>query len=125
MDLKFGTDKKLKSRKRIERLFSDGKRYSGHGLTVVYFVDKSQNGEFKVAVSVPKRKIKKAVERNLIKRRIREAFRLNQNRLKPGYGLELMFIYTYTKPIDFQKIEKSMLFLIDYLNSVSTVNTSA
>lgn len=125
MDLKFGKDKKLKSRKRIERLFTDGKRYSKFPLTAVYFIDKNRTGGFKIAVSVPKRKIKKASERNLIKRRMREAFRLNQNLLKNQLNLEVMFVYTATKPKDFAEIEKSMLFLIDFLNSVSTEGISA
>lgn len=124
MDLKFGKDKKLKSRKRIERLFTQGKRYSKFPLVAVYFVDKDQAGQFKIAVSVPKRKIKKATDRNLIKRRMREAFRRNQLLLKNHHNIEVMFIYTASKPLEYQTIEKAILSLIDFLNSVSAEGTS-
>lgn len=125
MDLKFGKAKKLKSRKRIEHLFSDGKRISKFPLTAVYYLDRNHTPGFKVAFSVPKKKIKKAVDRNLIKRRIRETFRLNQNKLKTDFGLEIMFIYGTSEPLKYQVIEKSMLLLIDSLNLVSTDDTSA
>jgi len=125
MDLKFGQDRKLKSRKRIENLFAEGNRFSKFPVTAVYFFDRQKPESYKVAVSVPKKKIRKAVERNLIKRRIREAFRLNQHKLKPCCGLEVMFIFTGNEPLSFAVIEKSILSLIDSLNSVSADDISA
>jgi len=125
MDLKFGQDKKLKSRKRIENLFAEGNRFSKFPITAVYFFDRQRPESYKIAVSVPKKKIRKAVERNLIKRRIREVFRLNQHKLKPDCGLEVMFIFTGNELLSFAVIEKSILFLIDSLNSVSADDTSA
>lgn len=125
MDLKFGQDRKLKSRKRIENLFAEGSRFSKFPITAVYFLDRQKPESYKIAVSVPKKKIRKAVERNLIKRRIREAFRLNQYKLKPGCGLEVMFIFTANEPLSFSVIEKSILSLIDSLNSASADDISA
>lgn len=125
MDLKFGQDRKLKSRKRIENLFAEGSRFSKFPITAVYFFDRQRPDSYKVAVSVPKKKIRKAAERNLMKRRIREAFRLNQHCLKPGCGLDVMFIYTGKEPLSFAVIEKSILSLIDSLNLVSADDTSA
>ncbi|MGB3454230.1 MAG: ribonuclease P protein component [Moheibacter sp.] len=125
MDLKFGQDRKLKSRKRIENLFAEGSRFSKFPVTAVYFFDRQKPESYKIAVSVPKKKIRKAVERNLIKRRIREAFRLNQHKLKPDCGLEVMFIFTANEPLSFAVIEKSILSLIDSLNSVSADDISA
>lgn len=125
MDLKFGQDRKLKSRKRIENLFAEGNRFSKFPVTAVYFFDRQRPESYKIAVSVPKKKIRKAAERNLIKRRIREAFRLNQHNLKPGCSLEVMFIFTGIEPLSFAVIEKSILFLIDSLNSVSAADISA
>jgi len=124
MNLKFGTDKKLKSRKRIERLFAEGKRLSKYFLTAVYGFDTTATG-YKVGVSVPKRKIRKAHERNLLKRRIREAFRRNQYRLENRFSTEIMFVYIASEPLSYNTIEKSMLFLIDCLNSASADCISA
>ena len=48
-------------------------------------------GVSRILVSVPKRNFKRAVKRNLLKRRIREAYRL-QKQLLPA-GVDLMFVY--------------------------------
>ena len=46
----------------------------------------------RMMVSVPKRNFKRAVKRNLLKRRIREAWRLN-NGILEGHGYDLLFVY--------------------------------
>ena len=119
MHFSFGKDKKLKSRKRIENLFESGKRIKKFPISAVYFLDETKAPEYKIAVSVPKRYLKKAVDRNLIKRRIREAFRLNQSQLNPSQKLEVMFIYSSPEVKDYAVIEKSILSLISALNEAS------
>lgn len=53
---------------------------------------RGDDGACRLLVSVPKRLYKRAVKRNLLKRRIRESFRLQKHRLPAGY--DLMFVYT-------------------------------
>jgi ribonuclease P protein component len=125
MKLTFGKNKKLKSRKAIEKLFAEGKNLQKKPLSMVYRFSLDSEAEFKFAVSVPKRLFKKAHERNLLKRRIREAFRIHQNELKTNSGLDFMFIYTSNKMLDFGAIEKSVISLISDLNSLSADNISA
>lgn len=122
MNLSLGKDKRLKSQKKIERLFSDGKMYHRFPVRVVYFIEEGLDS-FEIAVSAPKKFLKKAVERNVIKRRMREAFRLHQNQLKVKGKLEVMFIYSTSEIKDFQTIEKSILELISHLNKISNDNT--
>lgn len=67
-----------------------------------------------MAVSVPKRLFKKAVDRNLLKRRIREAYRLNKHQLSDlvlpaGQTLHLLIQYQRKEIIDFQNIEAGLL----------------
>lgn len=124
MKFSLGSDKRLKSQKKIDRLFTEGKRIQKFPLRAVFFAEEIENPKFQVAVSVPKKLVKKASNRNLIKRRMREAFRLNQHQLNCSQHLEIMFIYSTNELLDYSKIEKSMKVLIDSLNSLSSGNTS-
>ena len=67
-----------------------------------------------MAVSVPKRLFKKAADRNLLKRRIREAYRLNKHELyvplsQSGHTLHLFIQYTQKGMADFRSIEAGIL----------------
>jgi len=124
MKFTLGKDKKLKSRKRIERLFVSGKRIQEFPLKAVYFTEPSDVAGFQLAVSVPKKLFKRATDRNLLKRRMREAFRIHQEKLKLNSKLEIMFIYSAHEILDFDRIESAMLVLIDSLNLISIDNNS-
>ncbi len=66
-------------------VFKNPKRFSGKGLTVLYRNTPSSSLP-RVGTIIAKKKVKKAVGRNRIKRCIRESFRLNQYRL-PAYDI--------------------------------------
>lgn len=112
------SNKRLKSKKSIARLFESGRRVYKSPIRAIYFLDSSstENG-FQLGVSVPKRNFKKAVDRNLIKRRMREAFRLNQHLLKLTHRVDIMLIYSQNEILDYAQIEKSILKIIQILNS--------
>lgn len=76
---------RLNSRTMIERLFTGGsKSFAAFPLRVVY-MPVEPGGEDAVAasmlVSVPKKRFKRAVKRNLVKRQVREAYRKNKHLL--------------------------------------------
>lgn len=122
--LSLGADKRLKSRKKIESLFTTGNKLYKFPVRIVYELESTEQKNFHLAVSVPKKLFKKAVDRNLLKRRLREAFRLNQFKLNHQGNLNLMLIYTAKELLDFHQIEKSILVLIDALNELLVDNTS-
>ena len=67
-----------------------------------------------MAVSVPKRLFKRAVDRNLLKRRIREAYRLNKSGLytlmeQKNQSLHLLVQYQQKEIRDFRYIEAGLL----------------
>lgn len=124
MKLSLSKDKKLKSRKSIEQLFSVGKGIHRFPVRAVYFHESGVEKEFKIGVSVPKKKFRKAVERNLLKRRIKEAVRLNQFRLEIPGKIHIMFIFTGTEILSYSEIEKSVIALFDSLNSILNGQTS-
>lgn len=97
MDQSFGKKEKLKSKIIIDRLFAEGRSVKKYPLRLVYLpLENASEKVNKVAVSVPKRSFKKAVDRMKIKRLMREVYRKNKylvtNNLAFPYAL--MFIYT-------------------------------
>lgn len=61
------------------------------------------------AVSVPKKSFKRAVKRNLLKRRTREAIRLNRQHLPEGFCADFLFFYRVGEVLDYADIEKAVV----------------
>lgn len=111
----FTRAERLKSRKIIGKLFSHGQSFGAYPLRVVFAETENNTDEALVQVtfSVPKKRFKKAVERNKIKRKIREAYRLKKHKLYRKLEgreqqLALMFIYTGKELFDYAEIEKAV-----------------
>lgn len=82
MSFTYSKKEKLKSKKLIEQLFNDGKSLSAFPLRLIYLQTSFEDKIFfKTGVSVSKRTHKKAVDRNRIKRLLREAYRLNKPKI--------------------------------------------
>ncbi|TNE49106.1 MAG: ribonuclease P protein component [Bacteroidetes bacterium] len=83
MEFTFSRDERLKSRKTISRLFREGNSFVAYPLRVVWLpLDDTEEPSLfpaQLAISVPRRAFKSAVARNRLKRRIREAYRLQKN----------------------------------------------
>lgn len=91
----------LKSKKLLDALFIDGQSAFSHPIKLLYQWKSlpEQGWPLLFSVSVPKKKIRSAVDRNLVKRRIREAYRLHKRPLQEGlqkngkWQLSLMLIH--------------------------------
>lgn len=75
-----------------------------------------------VGVSVPKKFVKLAVDRNLIKRRMREAYRLHNHELKQtllssNTQLNLMFVYGSKQLLSYIEIEDKIKVILNRLNA--------
>jgi ribonuclease P protein component len=93
----FNKKEKLKSKKLIEQLFSEGKSVSAFPLRLVYLPTVfTEDVIAKTGVSVSKRFFKKAVDRNRIKRLLRESYRLNKsvyfNNISTQYAFMILYI---------------------------------
>jgi ribonuclease P protein component len=75
-----GKEERLKNNLSIQQLLKDGKVISNFPLKLFwnFSPDPHQYFPVRAAMIVPKRKFKRAVDRNLMKRRLREAYRLNK-----------------------------------------------
>jgi len=115
-------DNKLKSIVTISELFNEGKSQFTYPIKMVYSVQppSGQILSFKVAVSVPKKLFKKAVDRNTLKRRLRESVRLNQASLNEicqsaNISLDFMLIFVGKEMTDYQQIDKAVRSLFEKL----------
>ena len=108
MDFSYPKAEKLKSKKIIDLLFSEGKSVSKYPLRLVYVAcDYEEEVPLKMGVSVSKKYFKKAVDRNYFKRVLRECYRLNKSllidHLDQKYGF--MFFYQTSEKLPYAEIE--------------------
>ena len=95
MKFTLGKNQKLKSRKAISQLFIEGNHMKSFPVKMIYLPNSDHEINTKVAFSVPKRNFKLAVDRNRIKRLLRESYRLNQYHFFEDHheSYNIMFIY--------------------------------
>jgi ribonuclease P protein component len=93
-DRHFSKSERLCGEIRTTRLFSEGKGFIVYPLRVVYRESGEQDSDrIKVLVSVPKKKLKRAVDRNRVKRLIREAYRNNKQYLLTGAEAKNIYLH--------------------------------
>lgn len=115
MKFTFKKKDKLKSRKLIEKLFDEGKSVTVFPLRMLYLKTTHEDGSvIKTGVSVSKRNFKKAVDRNRVKRLLREAYRLNKpeyfNNITTPYAL--MILYIGKDANDFNSVNENLKLLL-------------
>ena len=112
---------RLKKRDDINLLFSQGESLFEYPIKLYHLKKEAEEQPILFGVSVPKKKFKKAVDRNLIKRRIREAYRLHQKPLKELFkkkegSLLIMPVYIADEIVDYQKLEGKIILLLQRLH---------
>ena len=110
MSPSFHKSERLTGSKNISRLFTDGKSSFLHPFKLLFLEDEALS-TCRFMVTVPKRNFKKAVDRNLLKRRIREAYRLNKHHLV-NKKYDLAFIYIEKEILNYSVIEEKLLELL-------------
>ena len=108
---------RLCGKKGIDSLLARGKHGSAGPIRYIYAPD---NGEdfHRILVSVPKKLFKRAVKRNLLKRRIRESWRRLKCSLKSEQGVDILFIYSTKEVLTYQEINSNIEKIADRLNNV-------
>ncbi|MGN6530970.1 MAG: ribonuclease P protein component [Ginsengibacter sp.] len=93
------SNERLKSRKTIQRLFKEGTSFSNFPFRIIYVEVEDSNKGLQAGFTVSSKNFKRAVDRNRIKRLMRESYRLQKNELKDFLienhkSLAVFFVYT-------------------------------
>jgi ribonuclease P protein component len=119
----------LSKRDDIGLLFSQGAHFKEYPFKVVHRqVEASQSASLQIGIAVPKKLFKKAVTRNLLKRRCKEAYRHHKNSLKLQLLLQqtevhFMLIYLAKEPLEYNLIEQKIILILQRLQSLYAEST--
>ena len=115
---------KLKSRKLIDGLFTGGKSFSVFPIKVFYmFLPDATTQPVQAGVGVSARNFRKAVDRNRIKRLLRECYRLNKLSLheriqQSNKPIAVFFLYTGKELPEYALLDEKMKVVITKLESL-------
>jgi ribonuclease P protein component len=113
----FPKNERLCLKKDIDRLFGSGQSFISYPLRIVYLSDTGNSlpaSGISTLIGVPKKRIRHAVQRNRVKRLIREAYRLNKNEIlnhckQDGIYLQIAFMYVCDEIKPYSEMEKAIL----------------
>jgi ribonuclease P protein component len=121
MNARWRRDERLRLRKRFDAVFKTGRSFGAGPIRVFwrFFPSSLPRPAIAVGFVVPKKKIPKAVRRNLLKRRMRECFRLLKSLLYKQWpeslGADIVFLYRDHQTADFSTIHSSVSKAIEKL----------
>lgn len=111
---------RLRLEKEINHLFLEGESIFIYPIKLIYVRHNAEDFSFKVMTAVSKKYLKRAVKRNLVRRRIKEAFRQSPHRLRlasslPRTELHLAFMYVSKEVLGYPRIDEVVNELLDKL----------
>jgi ribonuclease P protein component len=123
----FKKAEKLKSRKTIEQLFKEGRSFSNFPFRVLWKLNENAIAPLQSGFAVGSKHFKKAVDRNRVKRLMREAYRLQKNNLQEQLAqqqkhLAIFFIYAGNELPDYPFIFEKMGNVISRLIKITDEN---
>ena len=117
----FTKSERLHSRKLIDALFKDGESFFSYPFKVILLeIGKTNQYPIQLLISVSKRNFKKAVDRNKIKRLVRESYRKNKSALiefrsNSEYQLLIGLVYTGKTILTYTEIERKIILILQRL----------
>ncbi len=127
----FSKSERLNSKIIIERLFTQGKAFVKYPVRSSFILlEEPQEARAQILVSIPKKRFKRANKRNLLKRKIREAYRLNKHPLleeleKKQIHIAIAFVYLPTEVLSYQDIEKGIKKCLNHIVHLISKNDAA
>lgn len=110
----FKKEERVTGERRIETLFDRGRSFMAYPFKVIFLENEcSVSMPVSVLITVPKKRVRSAVQRNRIKRLIREAYRLNRHLfdrslLRENVRLDIAFVYVKDDNADYAMVEKGV-----------------
>ena len=118
MDYKLRKDEKLCSRTAVNRLFDEGKSLMAFPLRAAYRLRPQGEHPVQFLITIPTKRIRKAVNRVTLRRRVREAYRLSRRELlqvpleQSGWGVDIAFIYLDSNAAPYSVIDEKVKSLL-------------
>lgn len=124
----FSKNERLCSKILIDRLIETGKSFNHSPFRLTWLTIAESSAPIKVVISVPKRSFKRAVDRNRLKRQIREVYRKQKQNVydvlgdlptgQAGKKILLMIVYTAKTKLEFKEIEQKIIEALERLSKV-------
>ena len=113
---------RLRSRKIIEALFHSRRYFTIYPFRIYWLLEESDTPSLQIAIGVPKKLIRKAVNRNQIKRRVREIYRKRKNHLADSliqsqHTLRFFLVYITENRLTYQELEKKIELILEKLEN--------
>jgi len=111
MDFKLNKSEKLCSRTAVNLLFNEGQSLMAFPLRAAFRLRPQGENPVQFLISIPKKRIRKAVVRVTLRRRVREAYRLNRRELlmpaleAAGQGVDIAFVYLDHSPAPYAVVQ--------------------
>ena len=109
---------KLRSRTAVDSLFDKGVGSVAYPLRVVYRMRQQAEVPAQFLITIPKKRMRHAVDRVLLRRRVREAYRLHRGQLlypalnASQLSMDIAFVYVANDKASYQVIEEKMKLLL-------------
>ncbi len=128
----FKKEERLCNKKLLATLFANGSSFLLYPYRVTWQFSKSTLGQFpvQIVIGVPKKRFKHSVDRNLLKRRMKEAYRLNKNLkfypylIDGNFNLIMGLNYVGKEILDYTYLQKKMILMIDQLIEILKNNAN-
>ena len=113
---------RLCSLRALRRLFEEGRSGFVYPFRYTYLSEESTSPSVEVLFSVPKRNHKRANKRNLLRRRMREAYRLQKHPLwqraeEAGVAVDMALVYSSKEVVSYKTIENAIRKILDEVAS--------